>query len=220
MRISRVHHPVRTLGFGSRVGVWVQGCSIGCHGCVSADTWDPDGAREVPVETVLEYIRSLTPSTVDGVTISGGEPFEQPDELLDLLLGIKQLADERNGGEELDILCYSGFSLARLSREFPTILNQLDALIPGPFVESLPTALIWRGSANQDLVVLSQLGEARYNQYVDHIPTRPPMQVEVDEAGIWWIGIPRRDDMERLRQRMETMGVVIDDPSWNARGSR
>ncbi|MCA1696856.1 MAG: radical SAM protein, partial [Actinobacteria bacterium] len=34
-----MHHPVTTLGYGTRAGVWVQGCTIGCHGCASRDTW-------------------------------------------------------------------------------------------------------------------------------------------------------------------------------------
>lgn len=38
--INKIHFPVSTLGFGQRLGIWFQGCSIRCPGCISRDTWE------------------------------------------------------------------------------------------------------------------------------------------------------------------------------------
>jgi organic radical activating enzyme len=76
LRVSRIHVPVTALGPGRRVGIWVQGCSIGCAGCMSQDTWDPAGGEPVPVSRILSWLAGL-PGTVTGLTVSGGEPFQQ-----------------------------------------------------------------------------------------------------------------------------------------------
>ena len=81
LRISRLHYPVTVLGPGRRIGIWVQGCSIGCPGCLSQDTWSPDAAEPVSVARVIETCRRVSKDELDGVTISGGEPFDQPDGL-------------------------------------------------------------------------------------------------------------------------------------------
>src|SRR5919197_588417 len=95
--LAKAHYPVTTLGPGTRAGLWTQGCTIGCVGCLSRDTWHPDPRTAVPVGTVLGWLASL-PGPVDGVTISGGEPFQQPDALAALLHGIREWHDAARGG--------------------------------------------------------------------------------------------------------------------------
>jgi anaerobic ribonucleoside-triphosphate reductase activating protein len=70
-----MHFPVTTLGPGRRVGVWLQGCSIRCQGCISVDTWIKDRG----ITTVDEVVTALQLwlSRADGITVSGGEPFDQ-----------------------------------------------------------------------------------------------------------------------------------------------
>ena len=100
LNLSRLHYPVTTLGPGRRVGIWFQGCSIRCPGCVSVDTWAA-GQGGTTVSAVLAAVSPWL-VTADGVTISGGEPFDQVDALLALLRGL------RSAGAE-DILVYSGY---------------------------------------------------------------------------------------------------------------
>src|SRR6185369_10559474 len=97
--LSRVHYPVTTLGPGERIGIWFQGCSIRCPGCISADTW----ARRGPDLTVSHLLESMDAwlAKCDGVTISGGEPFEHPQALTELLTGIRSRGN-------CNMLVYSG----------------------------------------------------------------------------------------------------------------
>ena len=58
MRLSRLHHPVTTLGPGRRAGIWFQGCTIRCPGCMSVDTWPRRPERNVTVTSVLDWLAS------------------------------------------------------------------------------------------------------------------------------------------------------------------
>ena len=85
--ISRVHFPITALGPGRRIGIWFQGCSIRCSGCMSRDTWELAASR-MPVAALLAQIGPWLPQA-DGVTISGGEPFDQPLALEVLVRGLR-----------------------------------------------------------------------------------------------------------------------------------
>jgi anaerobic ribonucleoside-triphosphate reductase activating protein len=186
----------------------------------------------VPVEAVLGWLASL-PGPLDGVTVSGGEPFQQPEALAALLRGVRAWRDTL-GREtiKLDILVYSGYVYSRLARSVRTseILELCDAVITGPYVDRLNPegrhsqsgSLLWRGSANQRIVPLSPLGQERYAALADAEENRedavPRVQVSVDEGPegrrVYYIGIPRRGDMEHLTSRLERAGVRAGDVSW------
>lgn len=212
IQVNRLHHPVTALGPGVRAGIWLQGCSIECRGCLSRDTWPQRPQTETDVAAVLEWVASLAPE-LDGITISGGEPFDQPAALRDLLAGLSDWHADL--GRELDLLCYSGYSLSRLRRCDEGALELLDAAIVGPYVRERPTRLIWRGSANQELVPLSPLGRSRYGPYLRLRSGRPQLQVAVGADSVRCIGIPRVDDMERVERRLAQAGIELGWASWN-----
>jgi anaerobic ribonucleoside-triphosphate reductase activating protein len=208
IRLSRAHHPVTVLGPGRRIGLWTQGCGIGCEGCVARDTWTPDPASEVDLDDILAWCAGLP--DVDGVTISGGEPFDQPEALDELLARLH----EWRRGRPIDFLCYSGRSLAALRARFPHILARLDAVIPGPFIADLAPGLRWRGSANQLLVPLTDLGHERYDAEIDRPATASRFQVEVDGDTVYQIGVPRPGDMAALEAAMARRGIRFREASW------
>lgn len=218
LRLAKTHYPVTVLGPGRRIGIWVQGCSIGCHGCVAQDTWETDSSYEVPVEVVLNWCREVSGGEVDGVTISGGEPFEQPDALNALLEGFRDWnAERRNAGSgRIDLLCYSGLPLRTLQRDHADLLAGLDAVIPEPYIARAPRPGAWRGSANQPLVALTELGRQRYPTDADIETGGPSIQVSVENDRVWMIGIPRRGDLAVFRKRMEERGVRLEEVSWRA----
>jgi len=202
LSLSRVHFPVTTLGPGRRLGIWFQGCSIRCPGCISADTWGP-GKRRVGIAQLLEQ---LTPwlAEAEGITLSGGEPFDQFPALLALLQGLRQ-------STPLDILVYSGYSLEDLQPLLLQAGGLIDALISDPFDERSEQSLALRGSDNQRLNLLTPLGQERFASYQRPLqPADQALDLMFDENGsVWMAGIPRRDDVLRLRDLLNAQGHQI-----------
>lgn len=215
LRLNKAHYPVTVLGFGRRIGLWFQGCTLHCPGCTSQDTWESDPSKEIEVRTVLDWMWTVAKKGLDGVTISGGEPFEQPEALSELLDGLISMREDSAWGS-IDLLCYSGMPLPRLQTQHADVLAKLDAIIPEPYVERLPLGGAWRGSSNQPLVPLSDLGRQRYSDLTSQDAPSPPraFQIEIAGGSIWYIGIPDRGDMKRLNSELKARGVVQNGVSW------
>ncbi|MDR1934135.1 MAG: radical SAM protein [Candidatus Accumulibacter sp.] len=217
LRLNKAHYPVTVLGYGRRIGVWFQGCGIHCKACVSQDTWDADGGAAVSVADLLGWCRQKASAGVDGVTLSGGEPFDQPRALGALLDGLARW--RQRARLSLDLLCYSGYPLKTLRAHHAALLQKLDALIPEPYVDALPEGGSWRGSANQPLVPLSPLGEQRYGGYGGDAGNAgekgaKTLQIAVEDGRIWMIGIPARGDMAALERLCAERGLRLDQVSW------
>ncbi|MDR0716619.1 MAG: radical SAM protein [Azoarcus sp.] len=209
LRLNKAHSPVTVLGHGRRIGLWFQGCSLRCKGCVSQDTWEAGGGMPLPVAEVLAWCRARI-GALDGITLSGGEPFEQPEALSALLGGFRAW---QRSGLVFDVLCYSGYPFKTLRRHHAPLLEKLDALIPEPYAESLPQGGIWRGSANQTLIPLSPLGIERYGGK-DEAPAEKNMQVAIAGGRVWMIGIPARGDMAALEALCAARGLSLEQVSW------
>ena len=213
LEVNKAHWPVTVLGPGRRIGIWVQGCTIHCPGCVSQDTWVRDRTKAIPVVDLLAWCRRTAPSP-DGITISGGEPFEQAAGLQALLEGMEQW--RRSAGVDFDVLCYSGYALSRLRRKHAKVLGLLDAVIPEPYIDARPMTRLWRGSSNQSLVALSARGRARYVPYVDAAADSggKHMQAAVEGGRVWMIGLPARGDMARVEALCAERGLALEKVSW------
>jgi anaerobic ribonucleoside-triphosphate reductase activating protein len=215
IQINKAHFPVTVLGPGRRIAVWVQGCTLCCPGCLSRDTWAPDPTRAMSVADMLAWCRLVGAAGVDGVTISGGEPFQQVDALTEFLQGLHLWRTECR--RKFDILCFSGFPLATLRAKHAPILRLLDAIIPEPFIEKHRPNRIWRGSANQPLVPLSRLGRKRYAAFIEKAPDgKGRFQVSVSGGHIWYVGIPQRGDLQALSEECCRRGIVQKGVSWRS----
>lgn len=209
--LNKAHFPVTVLGPGTRVGLWLQGCTIRCRGCISRDTWPANPETAVDVAEVLAWVRGLPADRVDGVTLSGGEPFDQPEALAELLRGLDEW--RRESGRPVDLLAYSGRPLVELRAGFGDLLGLFDAVVPEPFVQGAPTDEALRGSANQSVVPLTALGRERYTG-TGLAEQRGRVQVDVDDETIWFIGIPRQGDMRRLEKQAAAAGITWKRTSW------
>nr|WP_075008424.1 4Fe-4S single cluster domain-containing protein [Stigmatella aurantiaca]SEM10246.1 anaerobic ribonucleoside-triphosphate reductase activating protein [Stigmatella aurantiaca] len=191
LSLSRIHYPVHTLGPGARIGIWLQGCSIRCPGCISADTW----TTERGWTTVHAVMEAITPwlAQADGITISGGEPFDQPEALRALLMSLR-------ASTHGDILVYSGHSWEALAPHLSACAGLIDALISDPFEVNTPQTLALRGSDNQRLHCLTPLGEERFRACERPLgESDRRLDVLFDEDGtVWMAGIPHRGDLQRL----------------------
>jgi len=212
--VNKAHFPVTVLGPGRRIGIWLQGCSIGCKDCVSKDTWARDPGRDMSVKDLLDWCQRVAAGGLDGVTLSGGEPFDQPQAMAVLLKGLLQW--RKRAGFNFDILCYSGYPLRSLQQKHARLLQQIDALIPEPFVQQLPLQHLWRGSSNQPLVPLSPLGRERYAPYLHALTTASDKRIQAMIEGdrVWYVGIPARGDMAALEASCAARGVHFDQVSW------
>lgn len=200
--LSRVHFPVTTLGPGRRVGIWMQGCSIRCPGCISSDTW----AKKAPNTTVDDLLVhvGLWLKECDGVTISGGEPFEQSPALELLLRGIRKLTTA-------NILVYSGKPLSALTDEQSVTAGLIDCLISEPFELNSSQTRYLMGSDNQRMTRLTPLGRKVFgplNRQANDSDRR--LDVMFDEDGVVWLaGIPGRGDLARLQVLLEETGTCL-----------
>jgi anaerobic ribonucleoside-triphosphate reductase activating protein len=214
LELSRLHFPVTTLGPGRRIGIWFQGCSIRCEGCISADTWG-SGRGGTTVENVIE---ALAPwfSSAEGITISGGEPFDQASALHLLLNNIK-------GQTAIDILVYSGYPLELIGEKVRAMDGLIDALITDPYDSRASQTLMLRGSDNQRLHLLTRLGTTRFAGFnrTSHAGEMT-LDVMFDEDGAAWIaGIPRPGDMQRLTQILADQGhKAVTSQATSVRGKR
>ena len=166
-RIHAFEPRSRANGPGARFVVWFQGCTLGCRGCFNPTTHDAAGGRTMPIdELVGELTRAATSSSaatpaIDGLSLSGGEPLQQPDAARALLDAARALG--------LTTLAFSGYTIDEI-RELPggpDVLARLDVLIDGRYLarERLATGL--RGSANQRIQLLTD----RYaRRDVEHTP--------------------------------------------------
>lgn len=198
--LSRVHFPITSLGYGRRIGVWLQGCSIRCPGCVSADTW-ATGRGETTLKSLMALLAPWFASA-DGITVTGGEPFEQPSALEALLSAARE---HLNG----DILVYSGHSWENLAPILEPFRGLIDVLISDPFDPSAGQSRPLRGSDNQRMHLLSDLGRERYEALVDlKLDDRTRvLDLFVDEKGdAWFAGIPRLGDMRRVKALLAEEG--------------
>jgi anaerobic ribonucleoside-triphosphate reductase activating protein len=214
LRLSRLHFPVTSLGYGRRIGIWMQGCTLACSGCISRDTWDPEGGVEAELGELLSWAGALD-GPIDGATVSGGEPFQQPEALAALLAGLRALGARRNG--DFDLLLFSGLRRATLERRFGAVLALADAVVAGPFVAAQAPGGPLSGSANQEVLATSALGRRRYCEgRLAEAQAARPFQIEVDSRGVWGIGIPRPGDLDRLVAAARGRGVVLGEHSWRA----
>ena len=134
-------------GPGLRYAVFVQGCTHGCPGCHNPESQPACGGTVTGLPALLADIEAN--GLVHDVTLSGGEPFEQPESCGLLAEALK----ERGYG----IWCYTGYLYEDLAERndahIKHLLEHIDVLVDGPFVESRKSLeLKWCGSSNQRLI--------------------------------------------------------------------
>jgi anaerobic ribonucleoside-triphosphate reductase activating protein len=161
MRQLRLGHSVEALGAsltngpGWRVCLWTQGCSLRCTTqCLNPHFLSSHGGWLYQVAEIGEKFRELAgrERDIEGVTVLGGEPFDQPTALADLLGAVRRM--------NWSTMVYTGHTWEDLAGSGDAavleLLGQIDVLVDGPFLpEQYCADLIWRGSRNQRLLCLT-----------------------------------------------------------------
>jgi len=148
LRINYILPRSGANGPGTRYTLWVQGCSIHCPGCSNQDTWDPKGGYSVSVDDMASEI--LGQKDIDGVTITGGEPLDQFD-------ATYSLCSKLFG--KISIFLTTGYTVGQLIWLKYDINSVVDILCTGPFREKQICSGSWKGSSNQEIRFLTDLGK-------------------------------------------------------------
>lgn len=167
-RIHAVEPRSRANGPGARFVVWMQGCTLGCPGCFNPTTHDAAGGREVPIS---ELAAQLAASGAEGLSLSGGEPLQQPAASAALLDAARALG--------MSTLAFSGYTLEEI-RDLPggpDVLARLDVLVDGRYVSTERLAEGLRGSANQRIQLLTR----RYS--LADVQATPVAEIRIGPTG-------------------------------------
>jgi anaerobic ribonucleoside-triphosphate reductase activating protein len=186
LNIADVCERSRVNGPGLRSVVWVQGCTIGCPGCFNPHTHPHRPMRLTDPKDLALHLLQI-PDT-DGITISGGEPFEQAEACVLLAQAIQ------NGGRTVVVFTGYRFEVLAASRlaAVQRFLASIDLLIAGPYIQSLHgDGSRWRGSSNQTVHALTD----RYrDELEDAVSTTPLVEIATDGASQMETGFPDEDD--------------------------
>lgn len=143
IKIHRIITGTRAEGPGKRICIWFQGCSRHCEGCYAVDTWSHQAGSALPVADIAAMMDEA--AGIEGITVIGGEPFEQTEGLTELL------REARSRG--LSTVVFTGYTYEELqARTFDTetALSCIDVLIDGRYVEELRSFDVpLVGSSNQ-----------------------------------------------------------------------
>ncbi|MBW9205349.1 radical SAM protein [Mumia sp. zg.B17] len=158
VRVARSIPRTTAEGPGTRFALWVQGCTLQCPGCFNPHLWTQRGGDLVAPETLLDAV----PADVEGVTLLGGEPFEQAGPLAVFAALVRQRGQS--------VMTFTGFTLDDLRRkesgDVDALIAQTDLLVDGPFLkDQVDLARPWVGSRNQRFHALGP----RYRTLVDEL---------------------------------------------------
>ncbi len=151
MKIHQIIEKTRANGPGTRFCIWVQGCSLQCLGCFNPETHDFDAGYKISVADIFEIIRRDS-KELDGISISGGEPLDQAEDVLELISKVKKEL-------KLSIILWTGYDLHELMdfEIYKSFTEYLDLIITGRYEQSLHAPEGLKGSSNQQYIFVSDI---------------------------------------------------------------
>jgi anaerobic ribonucleoside-triphosphate reductase activating protein len=178
---------------------------------VAPETLPFAGGEVVEVDTLAADLAGLP--HIEGVTLSGGEPMSQAAALC-------RLIDQVRARRDLSFVCYTGHTLEALRRTGSAaqhaLLDRLDVLIDGPYVQERHTDLRWRGSDNQRVWFLSP----RYRELAAMVQERGRwIEFEVGDGTLRWMGIPPPGFREAFPEALRRLGIDLhggEELEWRA----
>lgn len=202
LRYNMVIHETTVLGPGKRSVLWTQGCSRTppCPGCIGESARNPlNGQLCSPAEMARMLLAS---PSIDGVTISGGEPFDQAPAVAEV---VRLIRVQR---PDLSLILYTGHLYEDLLARSETdeasafLLAQAQILIDGPYDPGQDDGIPYRGSANQRILVLDPAYQSEADAYYTNIPGRKINLIATNTQTLL-VGVPSQqqaDTWRRLKQ--------------------
>lgn len=199
MKTINIHNYIyqtSALGPFLRFALWVQGCPLRCPGCMTPAALPDSGGILMAISKLAEQI--LNTPNIEGLTITGGEPFAQAAPLVKLIEQIRQTKD-------LGIIVYSGYTLkklqhlAALQQEVAALLQLIDLLIDSPYVAALNDGGSLRGSSNQQVHILTEHYATVINDYYG-LPKRP-VEIHLSKDDIMLVGVPGEETLKKWQNQ-------------------
>lgn len=152
MNIAGIYEESSANGTGWRTVIFVSGCPHKCPGCHNPQTWDANYGEPYDEEKILNTIKKS--DIIQGITLSGGEPFLYAKDLLPFVKKVKEMG--------LDIWAYTGYNYEELismnNQDINNLLNEINVLVDGKYIKELrDTSLKFRGSSNQRIIDLDKI---------------------------------------------------------------
>lgn len=196
IRLHNLAYRTKVLGPGERFAIWLQGCKRRCKGCMSESSRPLDGGRAASISGLCRVI--LRQEGLEGITVSGGEPFLQPEALCALLERIRSESS-------LGVIVYTGYTLEQLREMHDPWVDKMldgyiDLLIDGEYVESLNDGKSLRGSSNQQVLFLTDRYLPEQKLYEG---TTRNAEVQMTENQVFFIGIPGKETWEQWQSAIE-----------------
>ena len=202
LNIGKIVRQSNVIGPGKRFVIWLQGCSLQCKGCINKKFWSKEPNRLIPVSNLVNMI--LNTPEIEGVTYTGGEPFEQAEGLYSLSTLLKD--------KGLSIMSYTGYTYKELSNSDDKfkifLLSCLDILIDGRYECGKSAPLLWRGSGNQKVYFLSSLYRY-YEELVDEYKLQMAFSLEPGTSRISIEGNFSDEILAEIKKRMKVYGINL-----------
>jgi len=146
IRIAGIVNDSIVDGPGFRLAVFTQGCIHGCPGCHNPKTHDFNGGYDIDTDAIVVQVKENI--LLDGVTLSGGEPFCQSRACAEIARTVKKMG--------LNVWCYTGYTYEELisgNDDWKELLKEIDVLVDGRFeIDKKTLNCRFRGSSNQRLI--------------------------------------------------------------------
>ena len=136
-------------GPGVRCALYVSGCSIHCVGCHNKEAWDFTCGTDFNEDTISMILKFLEPSYIKGLSLLGGEPYDQAD--LHLIVKLVRLVKEHYPNK--DIWIWTGYEFDQI--KYSPLTKYIDVAVCGRFditKRDISDANRWRGSTNQRVI--------------------------------------------------------------------
>ncbi len=193
LHIHQLGQHIHVLGPGTRFCIWTQGCMQRCPGCLAPEAQPLEGGYFMPTKELAQRI--IADKALDGITISGGEPFLQAEALIVLL-------DMVRAERDLGVILYTGYLLedirANVLPGAAALLERVDLLIDGPYIETLNDNGALRGSSNQRILPLTDRYTAFLSQYGQ--PDQRKTELLTTEGNFFMAGVPSKATIKLIRR--------------------
>lgn len=152
IRLAGIRNNTSADGYGWRTVFFSQGCSHHCLECFNPDTWPFEGGQIFDTDEIIaKFISNNEKDLIDGVTFSGGDPFQQQKPFAHLAKEFKKIG--------VNIWVYTGYTfeqlldLSKKDQDIKQMIENIDVIVDGPFVVNLAGGnLKYRGSSNQRII--------------------------------------------------------------------